>query len=144
MPSRILDKKIEPPTYARELQVDIEPDGGEMSRQAFAPHLQQVLANVAEQLEDAFNDPQIFFKDANAGFPQRSELTGEYYVASLTYEGDDEAHQLWVMLHCLGTEGRQWGSAEPDFNFVSMEMIVYMDLATGEITYEEGFNIAAI
>lgn len=126
------------------MEVEIEPDDGEASHLAFASQLDRVLHQIGDMLEASFNNPDIFFVDHDSGFPLRAEVTGEYYISSLTYNGGDESHELWILLYCLGTLGREWDGKEPNFDYVSMEMIVYLDKASGELSYEEHFTSAAI
>ena len=137
-------KRIETPAYGRQFTIEVDPDGGQESQDAFATHLDSVLVEVDRRLEVEFNDPDRFFLDEQAGFPLRANITGEYYVSVMTYVEDDETYDLSILLHCLGCDSLPSDGENEDFDYVGMEMGVYIDKVSGELSYESAFQTSAI
>ncbi len=138
-------RRIDRPAYAGEADVEIEDDeGGQESHDAFQPHVDAILQRLHRMLERELNDPDRVFLDESEGFPVKSELSGEYYAGDTSYHGDDDCHVMSIMLNCLEKKGGQWGDNPPVDDYLGMEMVVYLDRKTGEVTTEDYFNKSVI
>ena len=137
-------QRIDRPSYARNPDVEIDEDGGQESYEAFKAHLEAVLERLHGKLEKEFNDPEIVFLDEAGGFPVKSELTGEYYIGDTSYYSDEKHHQLMIMFRCLEKTGREWAGSPPDHDYLGLEMCVYIDRETGEITDDGAFTSSSI
>lgn len=126
------------PDYARHV-TDYLGDDGEASQRAFEPLLAQIHASLDAQINAFVNDPRQCFGDEEQ-FPSRSQLSGEYYIGSQTFEGyrDDGDYQLWIQIRCL--EQGQHEQAD----YLGLEVICSFTPATGELLIEEGFNTSVI
>lgn len=62
-----------------------------------------MLKVVDREIEEYLNNPLLYFDGNVEGFPHRSRLTGEYYVASESYivHYDPVWFQISIMCHCL-------------------------------------------
>lgn len=139
---KIVAKKIDLPPFAREPIIDIDDEGGEEARRAFEPFFNEILEHIHKELERSFNDPNLFFLNEEEGFPLRNAITGEYYIADISYEYDfEDEYSMWINLHCLCNENEA-----PDDNrdYVCMEMGIYLDRTSNELSYEEEFTNSAI
>lgn len=139
-------KRIEVPSYARQPTIDVDEDeGGAKSLSAFKPRLPLILEALGIKLEREFNDPEIVFLDPDDGFPVKEELSGEYYLSDTSYFGDDDDHTAMIMLHCLGKEAQTpTEGQEADFDYLGMEMTLYLSKETGEVSYDEHFTSSSI
>lgn len=126
------------PDYARNV-IDYLGDDGEASQCAFEPLLTQIHASLDERINAFVNDPRQCFGD-DEQFPSRSQLSGDYYIGSQTFEGyrDDGDYQLWIQIRCLGLGGHEQA------DYLGLEVICSFTPATGELMIEEGFNTSVI
>jgi hypothetical protein len=67
-------------------------------------HRTPMLKVVHNEVENYLNEPGLYYDGDEDGFPNRAQMTGEYYVSDETYESKvgPPWYRIAVQCHCLG------------------------------------------
>ena len=71
---------------------------------AIQKHRELMLKSVHNEVEDYLNTDGLYFEGDVDRFPNRSQMTGEYYVSDENYESlvGPVRYRISIMCHCLG------------------------------------------
>ena len=132
------------PPYARHV-VERVGDESEKAMKVIAPLLLGIYEELDRRVNEFANDPDKCFLTTSDGFPRQSELSGQYYVGSETYEGDSDQSffRLWVFLRCLEKEWRSDPGVE-GYDYLGLEAIVTVSKDGRTIEFDPGFNTSSI
>jgi hypothetical protein len=89
---------------------------------------EQLLDVVHQEVEAYLNTPGLYGEDGNDMFPNRSRMSGEYYVSDESYIGHvgPEWIQVGVMCHCLEKPSR---AGQRDRDYLGLEVWLRCDPA---------------
>jgi hypothetical protein len=94
--------RVELPGWARPPEVDLD-DMRLSDYHAIQRHRGSMLELVHREVEAYLNTPGLFVERDEDGFPNRSRLSGEYYVSDESYTG--HVGPVWIQIgitcHCL-------------------------------------------
>jgi hypothetical protein len=95
-------RRIESPAGAGESEVWLEKM--RLSEyQAVQAHREKMLGVVHKEVEKYLNTRDLVYDDED-GFPNRSRMTGEYYLGSESYIGNNEGGWIKVGIECCCQE----------------------------------------
>jgi hypothetical protein len=90
--------RIEPPAWAREPTVWLD-QTYLADYLAIQEHRDKLLAAVHKEVEKYLNTRDLVYDDEE-GFPNRSRMTGDYYIGSESYIGNNEGGWTKVGIEC--------------------------------------------
>lgn len=94
--------RIETPAWARPHDVELD-DVQPSTYHAIQQHRTQLLEVVQREVELYLNTPDLYDDGDEDGFPNRTKMTGEYYIKSESYQ--QKLGSAWVQIgiqcHCL-------------------------------------------
>lgn len=82
--------------------------GGERAQAILAPRFIEVLGLIQDAVEEYVNDAQLAVETSEQGFPARAEMSGNYYVADVSYDvwSDEEesVERVTMMTHFMNVD----------------------------------------
>ena len=68
-------------------------------------HRKTMIQAIHTEIEEYLNIDGLYYEGEEDGFPNRSHMTGEYYLSNESYQVMERPHrfQISIMCHCLGT-----------------------------------------
>lgn len=124
-------RRIPTPEWSRNVTVTVDKDFGEEEYQAVCTHRQETLAAVQRAVEQYVNDDLALGTDEKF-FPERSKMTGEYYISDEGYSTTDiqyhsnkppshteKRYRFSLMARCLE---KPWHGEQTDFDYLGLEI----------------------
>ena len=119
--------QVELPAWAR--RPDAHLDNMRLSNyHAIQQHRARMLEAVHREVESYLNTPGLYVEGSEDGFPNRSRMSGEYYVSHESYTG--HVGPVWIqvgiMCHCLEKPSR---AGREDRDYLGLEVWLRCDSA---------------
>lgn len=133
-------KRISVPDWARPFSILREQEFDELEFNRCLPHRAEVVQAVQEAVQQFANDDEKVFSE---DFPQRTRLTGEYYISNENYSlytgpiyppirPEERKHTLSVFVRCLE---KQWIENQTDFDYLGLELFFWWEPAEQKFQY---------
>jgi hypothetical protein len=91
-------KRIDPPAGSRAPRISLE-DIDQAVYDAIQEHRDRMLAVVHKAVEKYLNTRNLYYDD-DSGFPNRSQMTGEYYISDESYMARDGGKWIQIGVFC--------------------------------------------
>ena len=136
-------KCVPVPGWARPFALSREEEFGEQEFRQATAHHGEMLEVVQEAVQQYADDDERVFSEEQQLFPQRTRLTGEYYIGRedySIYQGpvhppirpEERKHMLSVMVRCLE---KQWIENQTDFDYLGLEVFFWWEPAEQKFQY---------
>ena len=107
--------RITTPEWARPPRVEVD-EVPSAAYEAIQAHRDEMLQRVHQEVEAYLNTPGLYYEGDEEGFPNRSQMTGEYYVGDEYYT--THSHPVWfqigILCRCL-QKPRHEGQRDRDY-----------------------------
>ena len=111
-------RRIEPPSWARSRETRIE-DLPPETHDAIQRERDALLEFVHREVQEYIDDPGLCFPDTS--FPNRTRLTGEYYIGGESYFVDPDACRVRISVKCRCLGGPKPGVPRDD-DYLGLEV----------------------
>lgn len=125
-------KRAPRPEWARNVTVTVDEKFGQEQYQAISEYRQEILVAVQQAVEQYVNDDDVVSDMSGHVFPDRSKMTGEYYISDEGYSTRDikyhgskppshtgKRYLFSLAAHCLE---KPWYGEQTDLDYLALEI----------------------
>lgn len=122
--------RIEPPSWSAKRAAKIN-GISQANHQDIQRHRDAILTLVQDEVEEYLNTLDLVFDEGEDGFPNRSLMTGQYYIAEEYYDrcAGELPGGIVIAISTRFLE-KAWYQGQADFDYLGLEVWIHCDPAT--------------